>query len=99
MKSRVKHAVEMKQIKDEDGKMLKASLVVERIMDAWNVTINSSTKELYVDVVIHFSVIYINSKYFNTFFIFAKKLVLCEIKSSIMLCFLPGSSCLVHDRY
>lgn len=40
--------VELKQIKDEDGKMVKVGVIVERIMDTWNVIINFSTEELYV---------------------------------------------------
>lgn len=34
--------------------MVKADVIVEKIMDAWNVIINSSIKELYVNVIIHF---------------------------------------------
>ncbi|XP_050891007.1 uncharacterized protein LOC127096489 [Lathyrus oleraceus] len=54
VRSRVKPAVGTKHIKAEDGKRVKASVIVEKIMDAWNVIVNSSTKELYVDSVIHF---------------------------------------------
>lgn len=34
--------------------MIKPGVVVENIMDAWNGVINSSTKELYIEFVIHF---------------------------------------------
>lgn len=34
--------------------MVKTSVVLEKIMDAWNGIINSSTKELYAESVIHF---------------------------------------------
>lgn len=54
VRSRVKPAAGTKQIKSEDGKMVKESSVMEKIMDAWNSIVNSSTKELYVDSVIHF---------------------------------------------
>lgn len=44
----------MKQIKAKDGKMVKAGVIVEKIMDAWNLIVNYFTKELYDDSVIHF---------------------------------------------
>ncbi|XP_050876420.1 uncharacterized protein LOC127080131 [Lathyrus oleraceus] len=54
MRSWVKPAVRTKQIEPGDGKLVKAGVVVEKIMDAWNRIINSSIKELYVDSVMHF---------------------------------------------
>ena len=33
---------------------MKSGVIVEKIMDAWNHILNSSTKELYADSVIHF---------------------------------------------
>lgn len=54
VRSRVKPVVGTQQIKGEYEIIVKANVIVERIMDAWNVIINYSTKELYVDVVIHF---------------------------------------------
>lgn len=50
----VKHAVGTKQIKVEDGKMVKVGVIVEKIMDAWTIIVNSFTKELYANYVIHF---------------------------------------------
>lgn len=50
----LKCVVRAKQIKGEDEKIVKAFVVVERIIDAWNYVINSSTEELYDDFVIHF---------------------------------------------
>lgn len=44
LRSRLKLAIDTKEIKGEDGKMVKPSVVVEKIMDAWNGIINSSTK-------------------------------------------------------
>ncbi|XP_058757277.1 uncharacterized protein LOC131630516 [Vicia villosa] len=54
VRSRVKPAVEKKQLEFEGGKLVKPSVVVEQIMDAWNCILNSSTKDLYVDSVIQF---------------------------------------------
>lgn len=54
VRSRVKPAVVTKQIKGEDDKMVKAYVIMVRIIDAWNVIINSSPEELYVYVVICF---------------------------------------------
>ncbi|KAI5401561.1 hypothetical protein KIW84_066148 [Lathyrus oleraceus] len=54
VRSQVKPAIGTKQIESEDGKMVKASVVVEKIMDSWNHIVNSSTKELYADSVMHF---------------------------------------------
>lgn len=54
MRSQLKFAVDAKQIKGEDGKMVKPSAVVKKIIDAWNSILNSSTKELYVEFVMHF---------------------------------------------
>lgn len=34
--------------------MVKVGMIMEIIMDTWNVIINSSIKELHIDVVIHF---------------------------------------------
>lgn len=44
----------MKQIEFEDGKIVKVDVVVEKIMNAWHLIINSSTKKLYADSVMHF---------------------------------------------
>ncbi|XP_050920384.1 uncharacterized protein LOC127138021 [Lathyrus oleraceus] len=52
--SQVKPAVGTKQIKTEDGKMVKAGVVVEKLMDAWNRIVDSFTKELHADFVMHF---------------------------------------------
>lgn len=52
--SRVKPTVETKKIESEDGKMVKAGVVVEKIMDAWNHIVNTYTKELHVDSVMLF---------------------------------------------
>lgn len=52
--SRVKPAVGTKKINGEDGKMVKVGVIMEIIIDVWNVIINSSMEELYVDVVILF---------------------------------------------
>lgn len=49
VRSILKLPIGTKQIKGEYGKMFKASVILESIMGAWNVIINSSTKELYVD--------------------------------------------------
>lgn len=38
--------VRTKQIKAKDGKMAKAGVIMEIIMDSWNVTINYSTKRV-----------------------------------------------------
>lgn len=54
VRSRVKLVVGTNQIESEDGKMVKAGVVVEKIMDAWNRIIFFSKKELYVDFVMHF---------------------------------------------
>lgn len=54
VRSRVKPAIGTKQIKGEDRKMVKGSMIVVRIMNAENITINSYTKELYDDVFILF---------------------------------------------
>ncbi|XP_050886362.1 uncharacterized protein LOC127091721 [Lathyrus oleraceus] len=54
VKSRVKLTVGTKQIESEDGKMVKASVVVEKLMNAWNHIINSSIIELYTDSIMHF---------------------------------------------
>lgn len=54
MRGRLKLAVGTKQIKDEDGKMVKPSQILESIMDDWNVITNSSINELYVEFVIQF---------------------------------------------
>lgn len=54
VKSRLKPAVGTTKFKGEDKKMVKASVIVERIMNAWNVIINSSMEELYANVVILF---------------------------------------------
>ncbi|XP_050893360.1 uncharacterized protein LOC127099673 [Lathyrus oleraceus] len=54
VRSRVKPVVWTKQIESEDGKMVKVGVVVEKLSDAWNRIINSSTKEPYVDSLIHF---------------------------------------------
>lgn len=54
MRSQVKSAVWTKHIKAKDGKMVKTGVIVEKIMDAWNFIVNSSTKELYADFIIHF---------------------------------------------
>lgn len=53
-RNRIKPAVGTKQIKGEDGKMVKASVIVEIIMYACNVIINYSTEELNGDTVILF---------------------------------------------
>lgn len=58
VRSRVKLAVETKQIESENGKMVKAGVVVEKIMDARNHIVMSSTKEFYVDFVMHFRKVY-----------------------------------------
>ncbi|XP_058747029.1 uncharacterized protein LOC131620019 [Vicia villosa] len=44
VKGRVKPAVETKQIACEDGKLVKTDVIVEKIMDAWNVIVSASTK-------------------------------------------------------
>ena len=54
VRSRVKPAVGTELVELEDGKLVKAGVIVEKIMDAWNRIINSSTKELYADSVIQF---------------------------------------------
>lgn len=54
VRSRRRHVVRTKQIKGGDGKMAKASVILESILDVWNFIINSSKKELYVDFVIYF---------------------------------------------
>lgn len=54
MRSQVKPTVRTKQIKAGYIKMVKASVIVEKIMDACNVIVNSSAKELYADSAIHF---------------------------------------------
>ncbi|XP_050902470.1 uncharacterized protein LOC127113951 [Lathyrus oleraceus] len=54
VRSQVKSAIGAKQINVEDGKMVKEDVVVEKIMDACNHIVNSSTKELYADSVMHF---------------------------------------------
>lgn len=46
--------VETKQIKGEDIIIVKDSVIVERVMDAWNVIINSSTKN-YMSVLLYIS--------------------------------------------
>ncbi|XP_058785176.1 uncharacterized protein LOC131660062 [Vicia villosa] len=64
VRSRVKPAVGTEHIAGKDGKLVKAGVIVEKIMDAWNVIINASTKELYADVVIYFRTIML-LKYFT----------------------------------
>lgn len=54
VRSRVKHVVGTKQVKCDYDKIVKLDVVVEKIVDAWNCIINSSTKELYVSSVLHF---------------------------------------------
>lgn len=44
VRNRVKLAVETKQIKVGDKIIVKASVIVERIMNAWTVIISDSTK-------------------------------------------------------
>lgn len=52
MRGRLNPTVGAKQIKGEDKKMVKPSHILESIMDALNVIINSFTYELYVNSVI-----------------------------------------------
>ncbi|XP_050876500.1 uncharacterized protein LOC127080214 [Lathyrus oleraceus] len=54
VRSIVKPTVGTKQIKVEDKIIVKGSVIVERIMDALTMIINASTKEVYVDVIIQF---------------------------------------------
>lgn len=54
VRSRVKSIVWTKQINVEDGKFVKTGVIVEKLMDARNVIVSSSTKELYIDPIIHF---------------------------------------------
>ncbi|XP_058726465.1 uncharacterized protein LOC131597818 [Vicia villosa] len=52
--SEVKPVVGTEQVETEGGKSVKPGVIVEQIMDAWTRIVNSSTKELYADSVIHF---------------------------------------------
>lgn len=54
VRSRLKPVVGTKQVKGEDGKIVKPGVVVENIMDAWSSIINYSTEALYAEYVIHF---------------------------------------------
>lgn len=65
VRSRVKPAVGTKQIKLEDGKMVKYGVVVENIMDAWTDIINSSIEELYVECVVHFGSVCVTLNFVN----------------------------------
>lgn len=58
VRSRVKHVVGLKQVKHDDGKLVKPGVVVENIMDAWNSIINSSTEKLYAKFILHFMSVY-----------------------------------------
>ena len=54
VRSRVKPVVGSKQIAGEDGKLVKSGVIVDKIMAAWNVLINASTKEMYTDTILQF---------------------------------------------
>lgn len=54
VRSQVKPTVGTKQVNGKDRKMAKPGVVVEKIMNAWNGIISSSTKELYAEFVLHF---------------------------------------------
>ncbi|XP_058726817.1 uncharacterized protein LOC131598208 [Vicia villosa] len=49
---KLKPAVGTQDFKDEDGNMVKSSVVVENIMDAWANILNSSTEEFYIENVV-----------------------------------------------
>ncbi|XP_058741061.1 uncharacterized protein LOC131613405 [Vicia villosa] len=55
---KVKPVVGTEQVETEGGKSVKPGVIVEQIMDAWTRIVNSSTKELYADSVIHFRKVY-----------------------------------------
>lgn len=59
MRSRVKHVADTKQVKHEDGKLVKSGVMVENIINAWNSIINSSIEELYVDHALHLRSVYV----------------------------------------
>lgn len=60
----LKLTVGTKQIKGENKKMVKLSHIREIITDAWNVTINHSKEELYVEFVIQFRRVCVKYLYF-----------------------------------
>src|ERR1044072_8620348 len=52
VRSRVKPVVWSKQVAGEDGKLVKSGVIVDKIMEAWHVIINASTKEMYADAIL-----------------------------------------------
>ena len=54
VRARLKLVIGNKEIKGEDRDIVKSSVVVYKIMDAWTNILSSSTKELYAENVVHF---------------------------------------------
>jgi hypothetical protein len=63
VRSWIKPAVGSKQVAGEDGKLVKFGVIVDKIMAAWNIIVNASTKEMYTDVVLQFRAVC--EKYLN----------------------------------
>ena len=54
VRSWIKPAVGSKQVAGEDGKLVKSGVIMDKIMAAWNIIVNASTKEMYTDAVLQF---------------------------------------------
>lgn len=54
VRGRLKYVEGTKQIKGEDMKMVKYSVILKSTMDVWTTIVNSYAKELFVESVIQF---------------------------------------------